>query len=55
MVYIARKQAGMLPFWPSVLRELTGYDEKTHPQVGLLLPCVTQMHSPQKWLAQEFV
>ena len=31
---VGRKQAGVLPFWPDVLRELTGFDDKSHPKVG---------------------
>lgn len=34
VVYVARKQAGVLPYWPTVLQELTGYDERVHQQVG---------------------
>ena len=33
-VYLGRKQRGMVPFWPSVLRRLTGYHEQLHPEVG---------------------
>lgn len=32
-LYLGRKSRGAVPFWPSVLRSLTGYREDTHPEV----------------------
>lgn len=32
-LYLARKGRGAVPFWPSVLRTLTGYHEDLHPEV----------------------
>lgn len=43
LVHAARKAAGVLPYWPAALRQLTGYDERTHSQVwvgGWVLWCV---------------
>lgn len=33
-LYMGRKGRGAVPFWPSVLRTLTGYREDVHPEVG---------------------
>lgn len=39
VVSAARKQAGIPPFWPSVLRELTGYDDRTHQKFADAVAC----------------
>lgn len=31
---MARKARGAAPFWPTVLQQLTGYEEGAHPEVG---------------------
>eukprot|EP00887_Chlorella_sp_A99_P006564 scaffold3.g6564.t1 len=47
-VCLARRQLGAVPFWPSVLRQLTGLDEDVHPQLaGALRELQATPHSSQ--------